>query len=66
VKRFCANDSADSRVKVGHCQAIIRKAPVKLTGAFRLSIFENLATFSSIHLAAADLRLGAAVCDWEE
>ena len=26
VKRFCADDSADSRVKVGHCQAITAKA----------------------------------------
>ena len=30
VKRFSADDSADSRVKVGHCQAIkARKAPSK-------------------------------------
>jgi hypothetical protein len=26
VKRLSADDSADSRVKVGHCQANIRKA----------------------------------------
>ena len=35
VKRFCANDSADSRVKVGHRQALIaRKAPVYGLGLF--------------------------------
>ena len=27
VKRLCADDSAGSRVKVGHCQAINGKAP---------------------------------------
>ena len=29
VKRFSADDSADSRVKVGHCQAIKVKRPVE-------------------------------------
>ena len=33
VKRLCADDSADSRVKVGHRQAVIRGAPFK-DGAF--------------------------------
>ena len=28
VKHLCADDSADSRVKVGHCQAIIVKTPL--------------------------------------
>ena len=28
VKRLSADDSADSRVKVGHCQAINRETPV--------------------------------------
>ena len=38
VKRLSADDSADSRVKVGHCQAsITEKAPVK-TGAFFLPV----------------------------
>src|SRR5438105_11812136 len=33
VKRFCANDSADSRVKVGHRQAITApKRPVNRLG----------------------------------
>ena len=35
VKRFSADDIADSRVKVGHRQAINTwKAPVEPTGAF--------------------------------
>ena len=27
MKRLCADDSADSRVKVGHCQASIKQEP---------------------------------------
>ena len=34
VKRLSADDSADSRVKVGHCQAINPKGPRRMTGAF--------------------------------
>ena len=34
VKRFSANDSADSRVKVGHCQAIKAKNAPSIDGAF--------------------------------
>ena len=34
VKRFSADDSADSRVKVGHCQAIKVKTPSHSTGRF--------------------------------
>ena len=34
VKRFSADDSADSRVKVGHCQAINEKRPVGRLGVF--------------------------------
>ena len=34
VKRFSADDSADSRVKVGHCQAIIVKTPGHIAGRF--------------------------------
>ena len=34
VKRLCANDSADSRVKVGHRQAIKQKTPSQLRGRF--------------------------------
>ena len=36
VKRFCADDSADSRVKVGHRQAIKPETPSRLTGRFSL------------------------------
>jgi hypothetical protein len=37
VKRVCADDSADSRVKVGHRQAITaREAPPVMVGLFRL------------------------------
>ena len=34
VKRFCADDSADSRVKVGHRQTIKPKTPSQTTGRF--------------------------------
>jgi hypothetical protein len=34
VKRLCADDSADSRVKVGHRQAVIARRPVGNDGAF--------------------------------
>ncbi|MFT6590140.1 MAG: hypothetical protein ACJA2P_000985, partial [Rhodoferax sp.] len=34
VKRLCADDSADSRVKVGHCQAIKPETPSRIDWAF--------------------------------
>ena len=34
VKRLSADDSAGSRVKVGHCQAITVKRPTKWWGVF--------------------------------
>ena len=34
VKRFSADDSAASRVKVGHCQAINEKTPDCIVGRF--------------------------------
>ena len=34
VKRLCADDSADTRVKVGHCQAIQPGNAPSLDGAF--------------------------------
>ena len=37
VKRLCADDSADSRVKVGHRQANIRKAQSLCDWAFSFS-----------------------------
>ncbi len=41
VKRFCADDSADSRVKVGHRQAIKPKTPSQTTGRFFSSANSN-------------------------
>ena len=34
MKRLSADDSAGSRVKVGHCQATIEKALVQVEGLF--------------------------------
>ena len=34
VKRLSADDSADSRVKVGHCQALTLKARSEMSGLF--------------------------------
>ena len=34
VKRLCADDSADSRVKVGHRQAVIRERAQQIAGPF--------------------------------
>ena len=34
VKRLCADDSADSRVKVGHRQAIKPETPTQTSGRF--------------------------------
>jgi hypothetical protein len=36
VKRLSADDSAGSRVKVGHCQAIMLKTPTRKSGRFSL------------------------------
>ena len=36
VKRLCADDSADSRVKVGHCQAFTAEKAPPFGGAFFL------------------------------
>ena len=38
VKRLCADDSADSRVKVGHRQAITVENAPSMTGRFFLSV----------------------------
>ena len=39
VKRLCADDSADSRVKVGHCQANIEvETPEPVSGVFAFGI----------------------------
>ena len=39
VKRLCADDSADSRVKVGHRQASQAETPSRLTGRFFSPVF---------------------------
>ena len=45
VKRFCADDSADSRVKVGHRQAIKPETPIRMNGRFlensKMSFLKN-------------------------
>jgi hypothetical protein len=48
VKRVCADDSADPRVKVGHRQAITaREAPPEMVGLFRFWISVRV-LFSSV------------------
>ena len=45
VKRVCANDSAGSRVKVGHRQALIaRNAPIEGPGRFLFPSLKELKT----------------------
>ena len=39
VKRLCADDSADSRVKVGHRQAIKPENAQSMTGRFYQCLF---------------------------
>jgi hypothetical protein len=47
VKRLSANDSADSRVKVGHCQALMPKRPTNWLGVF---LCVNILAWSKNHL----------------
>ena len=48
VKRLCADDSADSRVKVGHRQAITARNASASAGAFFLaSLFSSV--FDTTH-----------------
>ena len=42
VKRLCADDSADSRVKVGHRQASTAKTPHQSVGRFLQKIEKSL------------------------
>ena len=49
VKRLSADDSAGSRVKVGHCQATIREALVERRGLFAFS-----GSHKSLHSEIAD------------
>ncbi len=46
VKRFCADDSAGSRVKVGHRQAITAKTPHQSMGRFFLTSVSDLIAVS--------------------
>jgi hypothetical protein len=52
VKRLCADDSADSRVKVGHRQAIKPETPSLLRGRF----FQNYTGGSPIDLKKTQKR----------
>jgi hypothetical protein len=53
VKRFCADDSADSRVKVGHRQAITARNAQSSDWAFSLELLpsskENAGIDAHIH-----------------
>ena len=42
VKRLCADDSADSRVKVGHRQAVIRERAQQNAGPFLPQVSQPL------------------------
>ena len=59
VKRFSADDSADSRVKVGHCQAIKVKTPGQTTGRF---FWQNYSAKSACRLLLTDQYALAYVC----
>ena len=60
VKRLSADDSADSRVKVGHRQAFIPKAPgQQWLGAFFMGQIEVLSNGAE---AGIGIRAGAGLC----
>ena len=60
VKRLSADDSADSRVKVGHRQAFIPKAPgQQWLGAFFLCVVGVLSNGAE---AGIGIRAGAGRC----
>ena len=48
VKRLSADDSADTRVKVGHSQAIKAKRPGRKTGLFFASHFRSMRRFAHV------------------
>ena len=56
VKRFCADDSAGSRVKVGHRQAITVKTPPRVRGRFFLAFVFDLITLPGGSSAPAEIR----------
>jgi hypothetical protein len=47
VKRLSADDSAGSRVKVGHRQALMPKTPTQLSGRF---LFQNCKVLNNMDL----------------
>jgi hypothetical protein len=53
VKRLSADDSAGSRVKVGHCQATIEKALVERRGLFAFLSKNNPLDCVSLHRIAS-------------
>ena len=57
VKRLCADDSADSRVKVGHRQAIKPKNASSVEEAFFLKTLKSLSFFKKNVKACYDRRL---------
>ena len=48
VKRLSADDSAGSRVKVGHCQAINKRAPVERRGLFSFQQLRGEISFNAL------------------
>ena len=62
MKRLSADDSADSRVKVGHRQAFIPKSPSSLSWGIFLMLYEqnNLVGVSIDKVNAANRALGTA------
>ena len=58
VKCLYANDSADTRVKVGNCQANLSKNPQlnKQLGVFYFQKFQSDPTIDSMHARASRLR----------
>ena len=51
VKRFCADDSAVTSVKVGYCQAMfMKKAPVKRWGLFFCFVFREGRLFGGMRV----------------
>ena len=69
VKRLCADDSADSRVKVGHRQALTAgKARSEMIGLFLFAPPKSLAEVGQLHLGQvaatnAARQFSAVACD---
>jgi hypothetical protein len=56
VKRLCADDSADSRVKVGHRQAINLKTPSCRLCSWAFCIYELVLPFEQLLTASTSRR----------